>query len=366
MEAKILTILLYLLIMIFIPLFISLAAKYKNKKRRYGYYIISLIIPSLVAAFKGTTGTDSLMYNNMYDNLVVQRSGQVEVGYMWLNNTFSKLNIPYQLFLFFLYFVMLYLILISLDRYRDSINMYVASFILFSTYYFSSFNIMRQCIAVSICFYAIISYLETKKIKALILILLASLIHITSLLCIVIFFIAQLYKRKSKKAFLIASVIVGSFLLFNKQLIGNIILKVSNNTYYSDYLIKATNNNLGIISYLIELSPIIILLILYFNYFKETKKLFIIYSLLIIGYIISALSSVADTQAARMGLYFTTFNTLILGFCSNKNIRLNGVFTLDKDVISSVILLYYFIMFIYSIIIRNFGEIIPYIPFSTL
>ena len=80
MDSRALTIVLYITLLLIVPFFINIASKNNNKSQRYIYYSIILIIPSFIAAFKGITGTDSQMYEAVYNNLPVQRSGEIEAG----------------------------------------------------------------------------------------------------------------------------------------------------------------------------------------------------------------------------------------------------------------------------------------------
>lgn len=368
MDSRALTIVLYITLLLIVPFFINIASKNNNKSQRYIYYSIILIIPSFIAAFKGITGTDSQMYEAVYNNLPVQRSGEIEAGYMWLNNTFNKF-MPYEFFLLIIYFIILYLLVISIDKYRTYINVYIASFILFSNFYFLAFNIMRQCLAVSICVYGIISYINDRKlIKMLLIVLIAFTIHVTSIVCVLVLLLSYLYKSKSRfrSLFLIITLIIGLFLLFNRGIMSTFITNMTNSTYYSDYLTKADGNNIGILKFLLQLSPIIIILCAYYKYFTQAKEnIYFLLVLMIVGYVITAIGSIADTQADRGGLYFTILNTIVLSFCANNNLKLGNI-VIKKDITTGVIFVYFLAMFIYSSIIRNYGEIIPYMPFYNL
>lgn len=341
--------------------FYGIASNVDDKKTRYGYYIAITSLISLLPAFRNTTGTDSPMYKSLFlfDVPGVNRWVKIEKGYMFLNDFFRKWA-PYQLFLFFVAFCTLFLIILGLDKYRGSINFYLSSFILLSTLYFQSFNIMRQCLAVSICFYAIICYVDNKRIRSLVLILIASTIHMSALICLFIFITNILYNRKYKTFFTILTFLVVGYLVLHRQTLGQLVYAFTGSNYYSGYITREAFTGGSFINFYLKNMFILIIACLYYPMYRKKDGMNVLFVLMIVGYILSSLGAVLDTQVGRMGLYFTVLSMVILGYCAANDLKI-GQLIISRQIILLSLFIYYILIFAMSYLISGYGEIVPYL-----
>lgn len=179
------------------PIFVFLYVSLTKKKKWAG--IVLMLILLFFSMFRGDdVGTDTKNYMDVYDrisNLFLYdanftfKGGRTELlyyylcSYIYLNNYNPKIII----YVFSLItFVFLYL---GCKKNKIDTCLFLLFYVL-STSYIISFNVARQFAAISICFYATSFLTENnlKKILFVVLVLLASLIHTSSILFVLLLF----------------------------------------------------------------------------------------------------------------------------------------------------------------------------------
>src|SRR5699024_10351989 len=75
-----------------------------------------------------------------------------------------------------------YLIVKSLWHFKDKVNFTLSTFLFFTIYYFQTYNITRQWLAIAIVFFAIKYLFSNKYIKYLLIVLVASTIHSSAII----------------------------------------------------------------------------------------------------------------------------------------------------------------------------------------
>lgn len=159
-------------------------------------------------------GTDYAMYEYMYFNQNAQNVEKVEIGYKIL------MQLSYQLFdknsyLFFTLCSALTIIpiYIVIKRYSNKPGESLFYFTALG-FYVLSFNLVRQSIAIAICFFALRYMFNRKIFKYIVTILIASLFHMTALIMIPMYWIANLQFNKKQ---LLSILVIFSFsgILFN-------------------------------------------------------------------------------------------------------------------------------------------------------
>lgn len=362
----------YCSVIIFSTITLGYESRISNKKWRYIAYIILTVITSLVAGFRDTTGTDSAMYkyifitNDYHLNINGQigRAVSMEKGYVFINSLARKI-MPYSVFLFCVSFLTVHLLILCIDKYRNNINVYIAALVLYTTIYLTSFNIMRQSLAISIGLFGFFEYLNNKKIKALTCIILATLVHTSAIVLLLIFGVKKICNSKNSKIYISVILLISIVLVRERNLLGYVAGFVTRSDYYAGYFIRDAATGSNLYKYLLRISPILCIALLYLFNFKEDNDFKSIIFLMVLGYILVGIGSETDTQVGRIGLYFQTLDIFATGYMSNTNLKI-GKLIIDKNIISLLIGLYFVIWFVYSIIISNNNQIIPYIPFQNL
>lgn len=355
----------YTLVIIISTLFLGTSIRINKKNTRYTAYIIITCFTSLFAAFRGNAGTDTNMYHYVFNTgdptaAVLGSDGRwqnIEKGYMVINS-FCRKIMPFEMFLFILSFITIFLIIICIENYRKYVNSYVSAFVLYTTFYLNSFNMVRQALAISLCMFAFFCYLDNKIWLSLMTMFLALTIH-TSALIFLFIYISKIIFKKEKWVFL--SLIIIVFLVFNRQLFGQLVLFLTKNNYYAGYFIRDAETNGNIFRYLLRISPILIVTGVFYPKLSKNMSFRIILVLMVMGYLLFGLNAETDTQVGRIGLYFETLNIFGLGIISNNNLIISKMkVTISKNIVSTVLLLYLFGLYTYSALIMNNGQLIPY------
>lgn len=357
------SVLLYSIVIFVMTVATGRISTFETKSIRYSGYTLISGIASLVPAFRGLTGTDTAMYKTvyLYGEAAYTRWSDIEKGYIAINNFFQKF-LPLPAFFFLVSFVTIYLYLLSIDSFRDRIDMYVAAFILFTGNYLLSMNIMRQMLAVSICLFAMVKYLEGKKILPFVLFIIATNIHTSAVLCVLFIVLDILLTKYQSRSLAIIIVAVVLLLTVNYVQIGNIILRFTGNKYYAGYFTRSAFTGGSFISYYLKNSPILIVICLYIYQYRQNRPFFVMFVALLVGYMMASIGAVVDTQVGRIGYYFTAFSSIVLGFCSKYDVILQfdgRNIVIRTNVIKTMVYIYYILNLI-SMFGHNYAELLPY------
>lgn len=167
---------------------------------------IAFISMFIVSGYRYYVGTDYAVYKQLFLDTYPKMNElpSDEIGYYILNKLVYKISTDYQSI--FIVTSLIILLLIFITIYREC-NKYELGIYLFITLYhfYSSFNVIRQYIAIAITFYAVKYIFEHKFYKYLIAILLASSFHITAIIMIPVYFIVQI--KMDTKDFIYGAII---------------------------------------------------------------------------------------------------------------------------------------------------------------
>lgn len=312
----------YLICFIFtlITIFISERLYIKNKKKLSKiFFISSFLIPCIISGVRSTEiGADVKSYflvlYNCYNKGMSLIDGMnianVEFGYSFIMYLASKFhNIHFSLFINqFLVSLPIYALAIDLRRKNKEKKYYIMTFIVFiylTTFYSLSLNLLRQSIAISLVVYAYYSYINKNTKKGLILIILASLFHISALVGLLTFLIDYICKKYKKNRILFLILlfcIMITFVLGFEQILKILPLK------YSYYIGSKYDNSSFSIMSIVKKIIWIIPSMLYLDKIKDKKSddysQFLSYvSILIIDFILYFMS-IQLSSAGRLGYYF--------------------------------------------------------------
>lgn len=213
-----------------------------------------------------TVGTDTEMYRNIFlriENYTLYNS-PVEVGYILLNKFISGINIlgNSQIIFWATSFISLYLISVTIFKYSKA---YDLSFFLFITmyFYYNSFNLTRQFIAISITFYAV-KYIFSREFKKYaICIFIAFLFHQSAIIMLPFYYILQINISKKMSKRIIILGIIGYFIIDD---LLNIIFSII--PRYSKYASGELSRLLAEGSHFIH-AIMLVLLLIFVLMFKE-------------------------------------------------------------------------------------------------
>ena len=203
----------------------------KSKKASKLATIIAFFVAfTVVQALRSyTVGTDTPMYIKFYNNIAL--NSRFEPGFMLLCKILNYFKLDSRWLSIITNFGYMYFIYKNTDKLTESALIYI-----FMNFYFDSFNLMRQSIAVSILLIAMTAFLNKKYIRFFILWLVACQFHNTCyvyILVLIYIYINSFMKTwKSKTAFFLACMCI---LYFITPLILSTLFSVSDissNYYY--------------------------------------------------------------------------------------------------------------------------------------
>lgn len=192
------SVILYFLIFSFTSLFVN---RFKNNKV---FFFLSLFFVILLFGFR-YCGTDIITYEHMisrfatmsiddicsFSNIFNNIGFQIVSHYFYKIGGFTLVNIVIGIFILFPVYIVLY-------RNRHKTNVFLFSFIYLIAFFITSFNIMRQFVAVSFIFLGY-DYLKNKQIiKYFICIIIGFLFHSTAIIGISFWMINVIVENKNK------------------------------------------------------------------------------------------------------------------------------------------------------------------------
>lgn len=337
---------------------------YINKKS----FLFTMAILLVFASFSGVrenVGTDYNTYKNIYyeclhiDNIFLHylKTG-TEIGFIIICKIADNIFNDYHGMFFLIALLIGYFTVKSLKRFSVDGSFVFMIFIFLVIYLAPSFNIVRQILAASIIFYGY-KYVEEREIlKYIIMILLASLIHISALFCVPVYFLfIDTDKVITKREIILIGCIACLPLLFN-ALFKYISYITLFNRYVNDYQ--------NMISYQENWGTVIlhlpIMLMIFFNWkklikFNRRNKFYLLLFILEMSCIILGFYM---HWAMRMGYYFM-FSEVIL---------IPEILRLKKGILKllmSVIIIFYYLLYFYAVFyVWGDNDIFPYITFLSL
>lgn len=360
MDALI-TLILYLCIAGVTVLLLHKSSNSENKFNQRMYLILALIITGLLAAFRGSTGSDSAMYRIAYESggKGVFRWSEFEPGFLMLIKIMRSLHFPYQAFFFVMQTITSVFIFKAIMNEKENINVPVAVLIYMTDLYLTSFNMMRQAVAVAMGLYAFSAYCKGKRIRSIILICFATLFHKSALICFIIVFAKPFFENKYAQIIMGCVFVITLFLVFNRPLFGKLVEIITGSVYYASYITRDAQSDGSLIGYFLKNGMIIIITALYFSYYKKHPEMLTYFGLMVCGYILSSLGAITATDVQRIGIYFTSLNIILTGFCCKRDLKI-GKFIFFNNWAQLVCVGYFLCLFFYNIFYRGFSELVPY------
>lgn len=252
----------YLLIILVILLF---GKKINKKEYSYADFIVLLLL-ILIAGLRYNIGTDYAMYYGMYFNQDDPNLEKVEIGYKVL------MDISYKVFqdnfvLFFIFCAILtiipiYALIKKYSKYPTESLFYFVTL----GFYVLSFNMVRQAIAMAFAFYALKFLFDRKFLRYIIVVIFASLFHMTALIMIPMYWLSN-FKFNTKKLLTILVILLFSGFLFN-PIFNYVTTVIPQYSMYSSYQeMKA-----GIGTYIINSIYILLIIIIIINKKRIDEK----------------------------------------------------------------------------------------------
>lgn len=323
---------------------------------------LSMIPLIILFSFRNNVGTDFNTYIHYYDlvseytlDLKTIFNNFLEPLWILISYLFISLKIPFWGFLLFISSIFGWFEILILDKYEDKCPNFLCHLLMYIILFALFMNTTRQQLASIIVLYASFFLLDRKKLKFILLVLFASMIHKSSLIALTFPLIEWLADKKKVMMFMNIIIFSSPFWAFLMERPLNYLLKVI--IPNSPYIGVEQGMSFGYLFYTI---PLILLFIFLCNYSnkkninllnKKVRLFFVLYSF---QFFCQALGGFFF-PLERLSLYFSSFQVVLWPevLCLFKDD------TNYKKIFLCLIiwyLFYYFIMYI----LLNGNEIYPY------
>lgn len=194
--------------------FLVLGSFYSPKKQDF-FLVVSFVILFIAIAYRDfNVGTDTESYRLYFYYIINDLNSMrqtVEPGWVFLNTFADYLGGEFRTVLVLASLAILLPIFFIAKKYSANPMLTIVVFYLLS-FYFYSFNITRQMIAVSLILFGLVLLTKNKKYQFLVLVFLAYLFHTSALIVLPLFFVNYLPNDKINALLLIfASMVLGFF-----------------------------------------------------------------------------------------------------------------------------------------------------------
>lgn len=327
---------------------------YRKKAKSNILLIIGMLPIILLATFRLNVGTDFSNYQSMFNKhnnmsfINFIKSGNIEVGYYLLNRLGGLLN-SFNITLFLSAIIIVSIPIFTVKN-NNKINLMLFA-MLISTFYFNSFNIIRQSIAISIAFNAMYNLITLdQRVSYIIKILLASLFHISALFLLP-FIVVNFLKNKKlneKLIFIVIFILVVVVLNFNRFI--NVLSMIPFLEKYLMYEAVREGNNYTF--YLVLSTLIVVLLLRKYFYKIDYRTKYIIY--LVVFEVLLTYLGFEMIFVKRIASYFEPFRLILLSIAPLIVVKR------ERILVKLSISLYAISIFILSFWILGFSDLFPY------
>ncbi len=295
-----------------------------------------------VAGFRDTSvGTDTQNYYEIYEYFRLETYPSwftIEPGWRVINNLAVKMHAGYSMVVFLASLFTLVPIFFTVWKYSDRPFVSILFFYLLF-FYFQSFNIARQMIAIAIMFSAYNDYLHEKKKAFYVQIFIAGLFHYSAIIGLAIPFIFKYVRLEVAKTVFI----LPATYIFGIVLIPNLVQYVPLVGQYSVYLLGDATASFSIPRLLINC-----LCLLFISASCRNDNLLKLFYLGIVCYNLFAFSE----TIGRCALYFMSSQMILF-----TNFR--SLYAGNKTFLSAVSFIYG-LVYLSVLLVNNNGEVLPY------
>ena len=242
------------------------AFKDNLKKKGIMFSIISILVLSLLAAFRGMkVGKDTAGYISIVFSYAVHSptfinywndASMVEIGYRILCYLVSLFTNNLSVLFFISELLIIVPIYISFYEMRNKLSIGIGMMCFCFLFFSHSLSMVRQAIAISFLIYSFISFIEKKYKKTILLFIIATTFHNSAFLFGILYIIMYCggYKINNKESLFIFSlylIIVFFMIMYYENIIKFLAYNVSIiSVKYAEYF-KSSNYNLNISNFLL-------------------------------------------------------------------------------------------------------------------
>lgn len=340
----------------------------KNTFFPYILYGLSVLLLVILAGCRDyTIGTDINIYGNLifyatenYNSIsdyLIDYSWRTETFYLLLNFVISRLTDSAHWLYAAIGAIMYTGFFVGLYRFRDRISITYGWTIFILLFYGTSYNLMRQMLAMSMLFMGSIHVLNKKYVRFLPYVILAALFHQTAIVFSVAIIGMRILIPKKHKGFYQFLVILGAFsLVFGYSYIlqwlmryGILAAKYSQYIYQYDYSIA--------LNPLIQRAFPIVMFLVFSKRISEDEAEISAFlrSMMYLDFILIIMGSIGDSPLQRVAYYCSTYNLYAYPFFVKRIYS-----SQTRRIVGTLIVVALIGIWIYQFVYRGNSEIFPY------
>lgn len=368
----------YLITFFISYIFIYIASKYskskQNKFLRSTLLLMAIITLSMLAALRNETiGTDILTYVNKYFDAALYTQGittyleiypleMVEPLYKILTYVCSMISSDVRFLYFVIEFIDCAFVVAFLWENREKSSVLFGVFVYTMLLYNISFNAVRQTMALCICLYSLNAVKDKRLIKFIVLMLVAFLIHKSSIIMTISYPLYTYLDRQSVRKIdgsILRIVFLGIGGLFFINYIAGFLMSIGVfPVKYSHYM--NSGYSFGRLSSFAFVLPIILICILYRRKLYQNDKI----NALLISYVLiwpfyAQLDSLED-QFGRLAFYFMSANIYLYAQIPKLKIGSSSHNILNSLILCFLAVIFWSLYWFVNFVIWNTGETVPY------
>jgi hypothetical protein len=337
--------------------------------------VVCVLLSVLAAIRDNRIGTDVLTYVNRYfkaatnathfsDYIRMFASDSVEPIYFLINFITARFTDSVRVIYFIIELWDTVFVALFLWENRKNASMLLGFFVFTMMLYNISYNAVRQTMALCVCLYSFNAARDKRIKKYLLLMLLAFLIHRSSIIMIITYPLMRMFENKSsqrKDSLLILSILIAIAGLLFVNVIVEVLIKIGIfPAKFSLYVgMDYSLTSLGAFAYLV---PILIIMFLYRKKLYEMDQMnAVMFLYLFVWPLFAQLDSVSD-QFGRLAFGFMLSNISIYSQLPYlKTEMLNSVRKRNVNVLIIISIAFWMLYWYMNFCIWNVGQTYPYV-----
>lgn len=305
----------YLFLAIVVGIFTELSFKVKNKYLRILNALIAILCPTFFFSVRYGIGTDYESYIRIFNLISTGQDTRMEWAYFLINKTVAYFGGSIEVVFFLVGIIMFLFIYLTLKDHRKVISPGLGMFIFILFYYQMSFNTIRQVVAVAVLLYSFKFIKDRYFIRFLLLIILASGFHISSLIMIPVYFIYNLIGKQQRRITRLLFYTVTLLIVIGlDKLLIPILSNVESLNYYLKYLDQESTLESGF-GFIIRQLPFLAVGFYLYTYIgKYDKNFSFYYFMFIVSILFGFTRFVGADYIGRISLNFEIILVLLIPY----------------------------------------------------
>ena len=369
--------LIYILNILLTVALTMLALKINNKKIRAIVICLIILFPSILAGIRYGIGNDYLgvyepIFEGAKNKVYVNRNRNIELGYIAINNMVLLFNGEFPMVMFICSLITNTFFILGIFQYKEKINVSIAVGIYMLIYYQSTYNIVRQMMALSIIFwgYQFLNYDNGKKnavigiLKYSLCVIIAATFQKSAIIMFSIIILNLICKQNKIKNLKYYIYIIVFIIVINCDNIGNLLASIPQLKYYAGYL-QTPNGFCISLGFLIRNIPLILPYFLIRKEIDSDNEFNLQCSIAFIGIILSLLAVLVPHYGERISIYFMVSQMILvpayIETLRKMNKEILKINTKKYFIVASIIFLCFYISeWYFEYCYMNRSETVPY------